>query len=816
MQEYNYSEIANDVINYAFSEARDLGHQFVGTEHILLGLSLIKGTKVSNTFLYHRISAKAIRQEIIKLMGVVGGSEGIVDYTIRAKECLQRSHQYALKSNNGEILPEHMFMAIISDKQSIGYKVLSKLSFDLSRILDEYAVSDHELPKLIKADMSDQVDVKLMTFENDYTDQPQGILDQLAVNLIEAVKDQADEITVGRNSEIERLIQILSRKQKNNPCLIGEAGVGKTQIIRGLARKIAIGDVPLALREVSIYELAVSQLIAGTMYRGQFEERVNELIKALLKKKNAILFIDELHSLVGMGATGEKSYDALSLLKPYLSSGQIRIIGATTYQDYQKYLEPDAAISRRLTTVSVDEPTAETTVLILMQIRQFYEQHHHVIITEEAVKSIVELSVRYIRDRKLPDKAIDILDEACARKRTDNLKTMEIIDEIKYRLNQLRDEKEALILEMKFDAAAKIQKEEMRILAKIESNQQAKQLLSNQPLIVDVSDVEKVVSDWARVPISKLSTHDKIRLRQLEDLLGEQIIGQAEAIHHVSSALKRFRMGIKEENKPLGAFLFVGPTGVGKTELSKAIADIYFGSENNLIKLDMSEFMERYSVSKLIGSPPGYEGTKEGGILTNAIEKQPYSVILFDEVEKAHIDVLNLLLQLMDEGILTDARGKKHDFRNALIIMTSNIGSGEPDIKQVGFGKKSEQLANETKIREACKKYFKPEFINRIDEIIVFNTLSSDAIESITKLHLDAFITLMKGKGIHISFDDAVISYIAGESFSTEYGARPVKRSIDRLIKDPVASWLIDHESQSEISLAVENNEIKVNGRTYV
>ncbi|OJV61921.1 MAG: hypothetical protein BGO41_06655 [Clostridiales bacterium 38-18] len=811
MQEYNYSEIANDVINYAFSEARDLGHQFVGTEHILLGLSLIKGTKVSNTFLYHRISAKAIRQEIIKLIGEVGGSEGIVDYTLRAKACLHRSHQYALKSNNGEILPEHIFMSIISDKQSIGFKVLSKLSFDLSRIMDEYAITDHELPKLIKAEMSDQVEVKLLTFDNDYTDQPQGILDQLAVNLVEAVKDQADEITVGRSVEIERLIQILTRKQKNNPCLIGEAGVGKTQIVRGLARKIAVGDVPIALREVSIYELTVSQLVAGTMYRGQFEERVNELIKSLLKKKNAILFIDELHSLVGMGATGDKSYDALSLLKPYLSSGQIRIIGATTYQDYQKFLEPDAAINRRLTTVPVEEPSAGTTVQILMQIRQFYEQHHHVIITEEAVKAIVELSVRYIRDRKLPDKAIDILDEACARKRTDNLKTMEIIDEIKYRLNQLRDEKEALILEMKFDAAAKIQKEEMRILAKIESNQQAKQLLSNQPLVVDVSDVERVVSDWARVPISKLSTHDKIRLRQLDDLLAEQIVGQEEAIQYVSSALKRFRMGIKDENKPLGAFLFVGPTGVGKTELSKAIADVYFGSENNLIKLDMSEFMERYSVSKLIGSPPGYEGTKDGGLLTNAIEKQPYSVVLFDEVEKAHVDVLNILLQLMDEGVLTDARGKKHDFRNALIILTSNIGSDEPDIKQVGFGKKSEQLANETKIREACKKYFRPEFINRIDEIIVFSKLSRESIETIVRRHLEAFAIIMKSKGIRLRFEQEVVSLIATESFSTEYGARPIKRSIDRLVKDPIASWLIENDSQDEISLAIENNEIKVN-----
>ncbi len=598
MLEYNFNEIANDVINFAFTEARDLGHRFVGTEHILLGLSLIKGTKVSETFNYYRVTAKDIRLELIKLIGETPVFDGIVDYTLRAKECLERSHAYALKSNNGEILPEHIFMSIIADKQSIGYKVLSKLSLDLTKIANDFNEHIEETSNLIKANKTKALDIKVLDFDEDYEALEKGILQLIGTDLTELVKDQPDEITIGRTTEIDRLIQILTRKSKNNPCLIGEPGVGKTQIVKGLARRIASGQVPHDLKEVKIFEINVGALVSGTMYRGQFEERMNELIKALTANDKIIAFFDEIHALVGVGATGEKAMDAFTMLKPFLSTGKIRIIGATTYSDYQKYIEPDHAISRRLMLVTVEEPTIEDTLEILKRIKGYYEAHHHVAITDQAVKSAVELSERYIRDRKLPDKAIDILDEACSRKRTDNLKTMEIVEEIKYRLAQLKADKETFILELKFEEASKIQKEEKRILEHIERNQQAKNIMNTSVLVVEEKDVELVVSDWARVPVHKLSSHDKERLKNLESNLSERVIGQPDAIAYVARALKRFRVGIKDSGKPLGSFLFVGPTGVGKTELAKSIADLYFGSDKNLIKLDMTEYMERHSIAK--------------------------------------------------------------------------------------------------------------------------------------------------------------------------------------------------------------------------
>lgn len=812
MLEYNFNEIANDVINFAFTEARDLGHRFIGTEHILLGLSLIKGTKVSETFNYYRVTAKDIRLELIKLIGETPVFDGIVDYTLRAKECLERSHAYALKSNNGEILPEHIFMSIIADKQSIGYKVLSKLSLDLTKIANDFNEHIEETSNLIKANKTKALDVKVLDFDEDYESLEKGILQLIGTDLTELVKDQPDEITIGRTNEIDRLIQILTRKSKNNPCLIGEPGVGKTQIVKGLARRIASGQVPHDLKEVKIYEINVGALVSGTMYRGQFEERMNELIKALIANDKIIAFFDEIHALVGVGATGEKAMDAFTMLKPFLSTGKIRIIGATTYSDYQKYIEPDHAISRRLMLVSVDEPTIEDTLEILKRIKGYYEAHHHVAITDQAVKSAVELSERYIRDRKLPDKAIDILDEACSRKRSDNLKTMEIVEEIKYRLAQLKADKETFILELKFEEASKIQKEEKRILEHIERNQQAKNIMNTSVLVVEEKDVELVVSDWARVPVHKLSSHDKERLKNLESLLSERVIGQSDAIAYVARALKRFRVGIKESGKPLGSFLFVGPTGVGKTELAKSIADLYFGSDKNLIKLDMTEYMERHSIAKLIGSPPGYEGTKEGGILTNAISQMPFSVIVFDEIEKAHPDISNILLQIMDEGTLTDGRGRAHDFRNALIILTSNLGTDEVIAKQVGFVKNEEIVEREAHLREACKKHFKPEFINRIDEIVVFNNLDLTATTVIVSHQLEEVYELLLKRDIELCFADNVAETIAKQSYSEKYGARPIKRAIDKLIKDPLAELMIDDELLKRVDIFVEGDSIALKG----
>lgn len=812
MLEYNFNEIANDVINFAFTEARDLGHRFIGTEHILLGLSLIKGTKVSETFMYYRVTPKDIRLELIKLIGETPVFDGIVDYTLRAKECLERSHSYALRSNNGEILPEHIFMSIIADKQSIGYKVLSKLSLDLSKIANDYNTHIEDASNLIKANKTKTFDIKVLDFDEDYEALDKGILKLIGTDLTELVKDQPDEITIGRTREIDRLIQILTRKSKNNPCLIGEPGVGKTQIVKGLARRIASGDVPHDLRDVKIYEINVGALVSGTMYRGQFEERMNELIKVLTSSNNIVAFFDEIHTLVGVGATGDKAMDAFSMLKPLLTTGKIRIIGATTYSDFQKYIETDHAIARRLMLVNVEEPTVEETIDILKRIKGYYEVHHHVVITDQAVISAIELSERYIRDRKLPDKAIDIIDEACSRKRSDNLKTMEIVEEIKYRLSQLKSEKETYILELNFEEASKIQKEEKRILEHIERNQLAKNIMHTSVLVVDESDIEIVVSDWARVPVHKLSSHDKERLKNLEVLLSERVIGQDDAIAYVSKALKRFRVGIKENAKPLGSFLFVGPTGVGKTELAKTIADLYFGSDKNLIKLDMTEYMERHSIAKLIGSPPGYEGTKEGGILTNAVSQMPFSVIVFDEVEKAHPEITNILLQIMDEGTLKDGRGRTHDFRNTLVILTSNLGTDDILAKQVGFVKSDAIIERESRLREACKKHFKPEFINRIDEIIVFNNLDISAITVIVTHQLEELRLMLNNRGINLIYLTDVAETIAKQSYSETYGARPIKRAIDKLIKDPLAELMIDDEMLENVEVFVVDDAIKLRG----
>lgn len=816
MLTYNFDEKSNDVINYAFAEARDLGHQFIGTEHLLLGLALIKGSKVNETFLYYRITAKDIRTELIKLMGEISDFEGIVDYTLRAKECLERSHQFAVKSNNGEILPEHLFMAILSDKQSVGYRVLTKLSLDMTKVATDYVMDLDEPSNLLKVHQMGTHEVRLLDFDQDYDRSLSTTISSFCSDLTEWVKDRPDEEIVGREDEIDRLIQVLTRKQKNNPCLIGDPGVGKTAIVRGFAKRVATGNVPDNLKNARILEVNVGGLVSGTMYRGQFEERMNELIKLLASDERNIAFFDEIHHLIGTGATGEKSLDAIGMLKPHLANGSIRLIGTTTYQEYQKYIEPDLALARRLLRIDVDEPSPEITEKMLKRIKVHYETHHQVVITENAVKSAIALAVRYLIDRKLPDKAIDIIDEACSRKRSEMLQTVEIVEEIKYRLHKLKQEKEALILEMKFIEASKIGQEEKRILDRVEQNQEAKAIMSSRRMVVDQPEIEAVVSEWAKIPVNKLSTHDRERLTTLEVSLGSRVIGQPNAVTTVSKALKRFRVGIKDPDKPMGSFLFVGPTGVGKTELAKAIADVYFGDEKNLIRLDMSEYTERFTLSKLIGSPPGYEGTKEGGILTNAISRMPFSVVVFDEIEKAHYEVTNILLQIMDEGKLTDGRGKSYDFKNALIIMTSNLGAEEPAYKQVGFGTNKPDNDLEVRIREASKKYFRPEFINRLDEIVVFNPLSETALTQIVQIKLDELSNLLAEKGMLITFNEAVCESIAKLSYDVLYGARPIARAIDRLVKDPLAELMLLDDTLMEVHLDVEDGKILLRGKPDV
>ncbi len=800
MFKYNFDENANDVINYAFAEARDLGHRFVGTEHLILGLSIIKNSKVHTVFDYYKITTEELRFELVKMIGKGDYGTGIEDYTPRAKACIERSYQYSLETNSDEILPEHILMSIMQDKYAIGYKVLTKLSLDVQKMLLnilEVPAESNET-KVIKGNVASRHEVKLVDFEEAYDIETPNVINRVGINLTEVAKDTPYQEIIGREDEINRLIQILSRKSKNNPCIVGEPGVGKTALVHGLANRIVSGKVPDGLKDKEIIMINISQLVSGTMFRGQFEERFNELISALKDNGKYIAFFDELHNLVGVGATGEKSLDAISMLKPLLTTGEIQMIGATTYSDFQKYIEVDEAMMRRFIPLKIEEPTVEEAFTILQFTKHQYEKHHDVIISDEAINAAINLSKRYIIDRRLPDKAIDVIDEACSRKRIENLKTIEILDELKYRLQILKDHKEEAILEMDFENASKLQNEEKRILSHIEKNENAKHLMQSRKLTISVEDIEQAVSDWTNIPVTKLQTHEKEKLRMLEVLLAERVLGQEQAIMTVSNALKRSRLGIKDEKKPVGTFLFVGPTGVGKTELSKAIADVFYGDVNNLIKLDMSEYMEKHSVSKLIGSPPGYEGNKDGGLLTNAVKKMPYSVVVFDEVEKANLEVLNILLSIMDEGQIKDGRGKQVDFKNTLLILTSNLGVDELSVKTVGFGQNTSKSIAAERIREAAKKYFKPEFINRIDEIIVFNGLQIPEIEKIVEKELNQFKALMKAQNVEILYDSAVLNYIAESNFDETYGARPIKRAVDRMVKDEIADIILSCDSKIE------------------
>lgn len=812
MFKYNFDENANDVINFAFAEARDLGHRFVGTEHLILGLSSIKNSKVHTVFDYYKITTDELRLELIKRIGKGDYNTGIEDYTPRAKACIERSYQYSLETNSDEILPEHILMSIMQDKYAIGYKVLTTLSLDVQKMLLNILEETPKKvgPKIIKGNKALNYQVKLVDFEEAYDIQAPNIINRVGINLTEIAKDSPYQEIIGREREINRLIQILSRKTKNNPCIVGEPGVGKTALVHGLANRIVSGRVPEGLKDKEVILINISYLVSGTMYRGQFEERFNELLEALKENSKYIAFFDELHNLIGVGATGEKSLDAISMLKPLLTTGEIQMIGATTFSDFQKYIEVDEAMMRRLIPLKIEEPTNEESFIILQYTKHQYEKHHDVIISDEAIGAAIRLSQRYITDRRLPDKAIDIIDEACSKKRIESLKTIEILDELKYRLQLLKEHKEEAILDMDFENASKLQTEEKRILSHIEKNEKAKHLMQSRKLTIAVADIEQAVAEWTHIPVTKLQTHEKENLRLLEKHLSEKVLGQAQAINTVSNALKRSRLGIKDEKKPVGTFLFVGPTGVGKTELAKSIADVFYGDVNNLIKFDMSEYMEKYSVSKLIGSPPGYEGNKEGGLLTNAVKKMPYSVIVFDEVEKADFEVLNILLSIMDEGQLKDGRGKQIDFKNTLLILTSNLGVEELSVKTVGFGENASKSIAEEKIRAAAKNFFKPEFINRIDEIIVFNALELAEITCIVEKELVLFKSLMQEQGIQIRFDSEVSKLIAETNFDEKYGARPIKRAVDRLIKDEIADLMLaDIEGIEAIEITVEDLKLE-------
>ena len=781
----SFTQKANDVLNLAIKAAENFGHTYIGTEHILIGV-LKENTSYGAELLTEKGVTLDKIEELIKESTGVGNPTALSpnDFTPTAKRVLEVSFQLARGMRNSFVGTEHLLLALLRESDSGAVKLLSACDVDAEAFTEEL-VNDLARPNAEFRGSKNSKKGKSNT----------PTLDEFGTDLTEKARNGGIDPVIGREKEIERVIQILSRRTKNNPCLIGEPGVGKTAIAEGLALKIVKDEVPELLAGKKIVALDLTSMVAGTKYRGDFEERIKKAMDEVKNAKNVILFIDEVHTLIGAGAA-EGAVDAANILKPALARGEIQVIGATTIDEYRKNIEKDAALERRFQSVMVGEPTEEETVEILKGLRDKYEAHHKVKIPDEAIESAVKMSSRYIADRFLPDKAIDLIDEAASRVRLKaftappNLKSME--QEIK----RLEQEKASAVKSQDFENAAKIRDKEKSLQTLLDEEKDKWKNRSGKDIkVVTTEDIANVVSSWSGIPVTQLTKEESERLLNMENILHERIVGQDKAVSAVAKAIRRGRVGIKNPNRPLGSFIFLGPTGVGKTELCKSLAEAMFGSEDAIIKLDMSEYMEKHTVSKLIGSPPGYVGFEEGGQLTEKIRRKPYSVVLFDEIEKAHPDVFNMLLQILEDGVLTDSRGRKVSFKNAIIIMTSNVGASKitGNNASLGFGENSDENKNiEELVMEDLKRTFKPEFLNRIDEIIVFNRLKKEDIQEIAKRMLKSLDKRLAEMDIELSFTDDAISAIADAGFDDVYGARPLRRAIQQKIEDPLSERILE------------------------
>lgn len=786
----SFTQKANDVLNLAIKAAENFGHAYIGSEHILIGV-LKENTSYGAELLTEKGVTLDKIEELIKENTGVGNPTALSpnDFTPTAKRVLEVSFQLARSMRNSFVGTEHLLLALLRESDSGAVKLLNACGVEAESFTEEL-VNDLARPNAEFRGSKSGKKGKSNT----------PTLDEFGTDLTEKAANGGIDPVIGREKEIERVIQILSRRTKNNPCLIGEPGVGKTAIAEGLALKIVKDEVPELLSGKKIVALDLTSMVAGTKYRGDFEERIKKAMDEVKNAKNVILFIDEVHTLIGAGAA-EGAVDAANILKPALARGEIQVIGATTIDEYRKNIEKDAALERRFQSVMVGEPTEEETVEILKGLRDKYEAHHKVKISDEAIETAVKMSSRYIADRFLPDKAIDLIDEAASRVRLKaftappNLKSME--QEIK----RLEQEKASAVKSQDFEAAAKIRDKEKEFQTLLDEEKEKWKNLSGKEIKeVSTEDIANVVSSWSGIPVTQLTKEESERLLNMEKILHERIVGQDKAVSAVAKAIRRGRVGIKNPNRPLGSFIFLGPTGVGKTELCKSLAEAMFGSEDAIIKLDMSEYMEKHTVSKLIGSPPGYVGFEEGGQLTEKIRRKPYSVVLFDEIEKAHPDVFNMLLQILEDGVLTDSKGRKVSFKNAIIIMTSNVGASKITNNQsaLGFGDNTDENLNiEELVMEDLKKTFKPEFLNRIDEIIVFNRLEKDDIKEIAKRMLKTLTKRLAEMDIKLSFTDEAISAIADAGFDNVYGARPLRRAIQQKIEDPLSELMLEKEVAS-------------------
>ena len=780
----SFTTKANEVLNLAIKSAQAYGHNYIGTEHILIGLLSTDSTipaLTNNNITYEGVD-RLIREEI-----GVGNPTSLTpdDFTPRAKRIIEISFQIARTMRNSYVSVEHLLAALLKEDDSYAVKFINELGTDSQRVFDD----------LISDLSSNSYDSNPQSSSKKKGKSKTPTLDEFGKNLTELAKQGKIDPVIGREKEIERVIQILSRRNKNNPCLIGEPGVGKTAIAEGLALKIVNGEVPEMLANKTIYSLDLTSMVAGTKYRGDFEERIKKAMDEVKDNKDVILFIDEIHNIMGAGAA-EGAVDAANILKPSLARGEIQVIGATTISEYRKNIEKDAALERRFQPVTVGEPTEEETVEILKGLRDKYEAHHKVKITDDAINSAVKLSSRYINDRFLPDKAIDLIDEAASVVRLNAYTLPQNLKDMEEEIKRLNAEKQDAVNNQKFEEAAKI-RDKANELNKLLDDEKSKWRNSSNHDVKAVSseEIAQVVSQWTGVPVNQLTKEESERLLNMEKILHERIVGQDKAVSTISKAIRRGRVGLKNPNRPIGSFIFLGPTGVGKTELCKSLAEAMFGDENAIIKLDMSEYMEKHTVSKLIGAPPGYVGFDEGGQLTEKIRRKPYSVVLFDEIEKAHPDVFNMLLQILEDGVLTDSQGRKVSFKNAIIIMTSNVGASKITDEKLALGfvqEDGKNLSIEDLVMPDLKKTFKPEFLNRLDDIIVFNQLDQNDIEEIAKRMLKSLKKRTADLGIELDFTDNAITELAKEGFDKTYGARPLRRAIQSKIEDRLSELILD------------------------
>lgn len=807
--QYRLTRQAERAVTYARDIAEELHHNYVGTEHLMLGLIRSEDGLASRILLQNDITEEQILRLIKQLIndGDVAVGEA-ADYTPRARRVLECSSREAARLNQTQIGTEHLLIALLKEKDCIAIRLLNTLGVSIQKVYSELLAAMGMNAAEAKAYLSSK---------SGGSKENNSALEAYSMDLTRMAREGKLDPVIGREQEIQRVVQILSRRTKNNPCLIGEPGVGKTAVVEGLAARIAEGAVPDTIRDKRLMTLDLSGMVAGSKYRGEFEERIKRLIAEVKNDGQVLLFIDEIHTIIGAGGA-EGALDASNILKPSLARGEIQVIGATTIEEYRKYIEKDAALERRFQPVMTNEPSEAESIEILRGLRPSYEKHHQVTISDEAIEAAVKMSIRYINDRFLPDKAIDLIDEASAKVKLSSMSLTGELQNLTKQMAVLEEEKEAAIISGDMIRASEISKDQKLLATEIASMQRNVERRNRRKVTVQERDIADVVSSWTKIPLKQLEERESERLMRLESTLHRRVVGQDEAVTAVAKAIRRGRVGLKDPKRPIGSFLFLGPTGVGKTELSKALAEAMFGSESNIIRMDMSEYMEKHSVSKLIGSPPGYVGYDEGGQLSEKVRRNPYSILLFDEIEKAHPDVFNILLQVLDDGHITDSQGRRVDFKNTVIIMTSNAGASSIVApKKLGFLSDNDEKADYARMKlavmEEVKHIFKPEFLNRIDDIIVFHSLTQEHIRKIVGIMMNEISgRAMEQMGIDLHASDGVLRMLSEAGFDPIYGARPLRRAIQNKVEDLLAEEILSGKIHrgDQVRLTLTNKEIKI------